>query len=650
MRVAVLGVGLIGGSVGLAAREQGSVVSGWDVDAGVLGAAAERGAVDRAADSAADALDGAEAAFLGPPVGVLPELSAEVLGVAAEDCVVTDVGSTKRARAGATEDERFIGGHPIAGSEASGVEHARADLFDGAAWYLTPGERSSGVLYERLHGLLVSFGARPIAIDAQTHDRLLATVSHLPHVLANVLVSQAAADLTRENEALPRVGPSFRDATRVAGASSSVWTDIYLTNAAAIAERIDDTVERLGRVAADLRAGDAAALRRWNEAARDDRQRLLEADLAGGPVHELSVSVPNRPGIVAQVALALGRGGVNIADMAPAPAPDNRTGAITLGVVGGGAGPRAAGLIGGAGAPRGWGACGGASASRRRAGAGRPRALRTKGAALDGMRCALRVRRAQVRSCVLLAGRLAPGETSVVEPLPSRDHTERMLRRARAPVTRDGAAIRVSPVDELELDRVVVPGDPSSGAFLAAAACVVPGSRIVIDGIGLNWTRVGFFRVVRRMGAVVVGELEDGPAADVVEEPVGDLDVTQAPLEGTTVEPDEVPLTIDELPLVALLGCFAEGETVVRGAAELRVKETDRIAAVVDGLSGLGAEIEATEDGFAVSGGGGLRGGVLDARGDHRMAMLGAGAGLASADGVEVDGIEAAAVSYPALA
>jgi prephenate dehydrogenase len=351
MRVAVLGVGLIGGSVGLAAREQDLEVSGWDVDAGVLDAAAERGALERAAGSIDEALDGAEAAFLCAPVGALPALTAEALAAADAGCAVTDVGSTKLALAAATEDERFIGGHPIAGSESSGVEHARADLFQGAAWYLTPGERSSGVLYERLHGLLVSFGARPIAIDAETHDRLLATVSHLPHVLANVLVSQAAADLSRENEALPRVGPSFRDTTRVAGASSSVWTDIYLTNAAAIAERIDDTVERLRRVAADLRAADAGAVRSWNDAARHDRQRLLEADLAGGPVHELRVSVPNRPGIVAQVALALGRGGVNIADMALAPAPDNRSGAITLWVVGEDAGPRAAELVGELGFP-----------------------------------------------------------------------------------------------------------------------------------------------------------------------------------------------------------------------------------------------------------------------------------------------------------
>ncbi|TMK62009.1 MAG: prephenate dehydrogenase/arogenate dehydrogenase family protein [Actinobacteria bacterium] len=351
MQIAVLGVGLIGGSIGLAARKQGYVVAGWDVDQGVLTAAAERDAVDRAAASAADALTDAEAAFLCAPVGALPSLTAEALAAAGAGCVVTDVGSTKRALAATTADERFIGGHPIAGSEASGVEHARAELFEGAAWYLTPGARSSGVLYERLHGLLVSFGARPVAIDAEAHDRLLATVSHLPHVLANVLVSQAAADLATEGEALPRVGPSFRDTTRVAGASSGIWTDIYLANAEAIAARIDDAVARLQRVAADLRAGDSVAVRDWNEAAGEDRRRLLEADLAGGPVHELRLTVPNRPGIVAQVALALGRGGVNIADMALAPAPDNRTGSITLWVAGDGAGTRAAELIGELGFP-----------------------------------------------------------------------------------------------------------------------------------------------------------------------------------------------------------------------------------------------------------------------------------------------------------
>jgi len=273
--------------------------------------------------------------------------------------------------------------------------------------------------------------------------------------------------------------------------------------------------------------------------------------------------------------------------------------------------------------------------------------LTVYGAELTAIDYELPVASAQVKSCVLVAALLAEGETSVTEPIPSRDHTERMLRRARVPVTREGRVVRVSPVDEIELERIVVPGDPSSAAFFAAAACLVAGSRIVIEGTALNWTRTGFFRIAARMGAVVVGELEDEPKPEADEEPVGELDVTQAPLEATAVEPDEVPLAIDELPLVALLGCFAEGQTVVRGAGELRVKETDRIAGVVEGLGGLGADIEATEDGFVVTGGGGLRGGVLDARGDHRMAMLGAVAGLASREGVEVEGIEAAAISYP---
>jgi len=270
-----------------------------------------------------------------------------------------------------------------------------------------------------------------------------------------------------------------------------------------------------------------------------------------------------------------------------------------------------------------------------------------RGAELRGADHHLAVASAQVKSCLLIAGMLAQGQTSVTEPYPSRDHTERLLCRGRAPFERDGLTVRISPVDELDLEDVTVPGDPSSAAFVAAAACIVPRSKVVLEGMALNWTRAGFFRIAQRMGAVILGDFEERPEAVPSEEPVGDVDVTQAPLEATTVEADEVPLAIDELPLVALLGCFAEGETVVRGARELRVKESDRIAGVVEGLRGLGADIEATDDGFAVRGAGGLEGGVIDSRGDHRLAILGAVAGLASREGVEVEGVEAAAVSYP---
>ena len=269
------------------------------------------------------------------------------------------------------------------------------------------------------------------------------------------------------------------------------------------------------------------------------------------------------------------------------------------------------------------------------------------GRRLHGIDYALPVASAQVKSCVLLAALTADGPTTITEPAPSRDHTERMLRAAGVEVTRDGDRVRVTNQDELTLEEVTVPSDLSSAAFLIAAGVLVPSSRLLLRGVNTNWTRTGFLRILERMGGIVVGELEEHGAPLTDGEPVSDLDVAYAPLNATTVEADEVPLAIDELPLVALLGCFAEGETVVRGAQELKVKESDRITLVVEGLRGLGAEIEATPDGFVVTGTGGLRGGQIEAHGDHRLAMLGAVAGLASREGVRVVGMDAAAVSYP---
>jgi 3-phosphoshikimate 1-carboxyvinyltransferase len=282
-----------------------------------------------------------------------------------------------------------------------------------------------------------------------------------------------------------------------------------------------------------------------------------------------------------------------------------------------------------------------------RATGGRFPPLEVRGARLHSISYELPVASAQVKSCVLLAALAADGATTVMEPERSRDHTERMLLRAGATIHRNGRRVTVTNTDELVLEHVRVPGDLSSAAFMLAAGVLVPGSRLLIRDVGVNWTRTGFLRILMRMQGIVLGDLEDETGELIGEEPVSDLDVAAGVLEGAFVGPEEVPLAIDELPLIALLGCFAEGETVVRGAQELRLKESDRIATVVDGLRGLGAEIEATEDGFAVTGTGGLRGGTLDAHGDHRLAMLGAVAGLASREGVEVRGMEAADVSYP---
>jgi prephenate dehydrogenase len=346
VNVGIVGVGLIGGSIGLAVRERlGAQVIGFDPEAGVREEALRRGAIVEAAASAAEAAAGAEVVFVAAPVSALPGAIDEVLGAAAADCAVSDVGSTKRALVGGRADERFIGGHPLAGAETSGVEHARADLFDGATWYLTPGPATSGALYERLHKVLVGIGAQPTAIDAADHDRVMASVSHLPHVFANVLVAQAARALG-EGEQVPATGPSFRDATRVAGASATIWPDIYLSNRDALITLLDEAGARLHEVREALVAADRSAIERWNDAARADRDALLGTGLAGGAVYELRAAVADRPGAVAQIALALGRAGVNIVDIALSPSRDGSQGVVALWIQGEQQTQRAVALIG----------------------------------------------------------------------------------------------------------------------------------------------------------------------------------------------------------------------------------------------------------------------------------------------------------------
>jgi 3-phosphoshikimate 1-carboxyvinyltransferase len=263
---------------------------------------------------------------------------------------------------------------------------------------------------------------------------------------------------------------------------------------------------------------------------------------------------------------------------------------------------------------------------------------------LEAISYLLPVASAQVKSAVLLAGLYADGETTVVEHLPTRDHTERLLERAGVPVRRRAESVTLRAADRLALGEVEVPGDLSSAAPLLVAAAVVPGSDLTVHGVGLNPRRTGFLDVLERMGARVAAynrRLIGG-------EPAGDVEVRAAALVGATVTAAEVPALVDELPLVALAATHARGETVVRGAAELRLKETDRIEALVEELRRLGAHIRATRDGFRVRGvPARLRGGVFDARGDHRLAMLGAVAGVSSIEGVDLHGADAVDTSFP---
>jgi prephenate dehydrogenase len=292
VKIAILGVGLIGGSIGLAARRRaGAFVCGYDPDSRACELALGLGAIDERAPDLATAVAGAQIVFAAAPVGVLAHTVRKALALAGADCVVSDVGSTKLALEDAREDARFVGGHPLAGAETAGVTHAREDLFEGATWYLTPAPSTPPVLYERLGNLIELLGARPAAIAADAHDRLMASVSHLPHVLANVLVAQAAEVFEREG-CQPAVGPSLHDTIRVAGANTAIWTDIYLANRDALTAAIEEAVRRLQDVCAALTGADADALAAWNERARSARTQLLaETGMpAGGACHPASAA------------------------------------------------------------------------------------------------------------------------------------------------------------------------------------------------------------------------------------------------------------------------------------------------------------------------------------------------------------------------
>lgn len=267
-----------------------------------------------------------------------------------------------------------------------------------------------------------------------------------------------------------------------------------------------------------------------------------------------------------------------------------------------------------------------------------------EGADLHSIEYELPVPSAQVKSAVLFAGLFANGETTVVERFPTRDHTERLLERAGATIRRRPTSVTVRRADRLVLDVVEIPGDLSSAAPLLVAALTVPGSELTVHGIGLNPRRTGLLDVLERMGAriAVYNRRQVGG------EPAGDVEVRASELVGATVSASEVPALIDELPLLALAACHARGETIVRGAAELRVKESDRLAGVVEELRRIGGHVRATRDGFRVKGvPARLRGGAFDSRGDHRLAMLGAVAGVSSIEGVELEGAEAVEASFP---
>ena len=343
-RIAILGTGLIGASVGLAAARAGvEQVAGFDPDPEALALAAERGAVVPAA-SVEEAVAGADLAVCAGPVATLPAQIEEAL--AAGSCTVTDVGSTKAAVCAAAQSPRFIGGHPVAGSEAHGPAHARAELFENATWFLTPAAETDPEHYRLLHGFVASVGALPVAVAPGAHDRLLALTSHLPHALSNLLLNQVGSSRVDGHEALSAAGGALRDMTRVAGANPRIWVDIFLENAGPLAGALAEHRRRVEQLEAALDARDAGFLARWiGEAGVNKRGLLQSAFPDPGALQRVLVRVPDRPGVLAGITQALGAERINIEDFELHHDSPERGGILSVLVAGEAEAARAAALL-----------------------------------------------------------------------------------------------------------------------------------------------------------------------------------------------------------------------------------------------------------------------------------------------------------------
>jgi prephenate dehydrogenase len=346
-RLALVGTGLIGASVGLAAKRGGVPhVVGWDADGESLGIAAERGAVDEAAASLEAAAEGAELALVATPVASLQETVGAVLA-SGSDATVSDAGSTKSGLCGSvSERARFIGGHPVCGSEARGPEHASAELFDGATWFLTPVAETEPERYKLLHGFVASLGAVPVAIDPVAHDRLMAVTSHLPHALANLILNHAGSMRVNGHEPLATAGGSLRDMTRVAGANPRIWIDIFLDNAEELRASLAEHRRRVEDLERALEVGDAGWLARWiGEAAVNRRTLLDEAYRDVGALQRVRVHVPDRPGVLSGITQALGAEQINIEDFELQHMSPERGGTLSVLVSGEEEAGRAAALL-----------------------------------------------------------------------------------------------------------------------------------------------------------------------------------------------------------------------------------------------------------------------------------------------------------------
>lgn len=720
-RILVVGLGLIGGSLVAALRAAGfrGEIVACDRDPEEIARGIGMGLIDAGDTRLASLVAGSSLIVLAVPVLAMEAVMLELAPLVG-DQVVTDVGSTKLAIRAAAErtfgklPARFVLGHPIAGSEKSGVAAANPELYRYHKVILTPGADTDPVALMRVRALWSACGAEVLEMDVERHDQVLARTSHLPHLLAFSLVDT----LARQDERLEifrYAAGGFRDFTRIAGSDSVMWRDIFTANRDAVLAALDDFEAGVARLRTAVAAGDGDTMLAILDRASHARhyfdtllnqtryqameQRNVRYRVAPGGSVTGSIRVPGDKSISHRSIMlgALSEGVTQVQgflegedslatlqafrEMGVAIEGPHQ-GRVTIHGVGmhglkppagplyvGNAGTAMrlfAGLL--AGQAFDTELTGDASLTKRPMGrvadplrqmgavietaeGGRPPLKIRGGQKLQGIAYDMPMASAQVKSCLLLAGMYAEGETRVREPAPTRDHTERMLNGFGYPVDRAGDTAWLQGGGRLTAGPIDVPSDISSATFFLVAAAITPGADLILEHVGINPTRIGVINILKAMGAdlELIDEREAGG------EPVANIRIRHTPLRGIDIPADQVPLAIDEFPALFIAAANAAGTTRLRGAEELRVKESDRLQAMADGLSALGVDNTLYEDGIDIVGrlegqgsdGPSYGGGRIDSLGDHRIAMAFTVAGLRASGEIVIDDCANVATSFP---
>ena len=717
-RVVVVGLGLIGGSFAAALKSAGQVnqIVGSSRSASTLDKGLAMGVIDVAEPDLAKAVVGADLVMLAAPIGVTESLLEKMKPGLDGKTIVTDAGSVKGNVVAAAQNvfghvpSWLVPGHPIAGSEKSGVTATNPELYKDHKVILTPVAETDPQALEKVRFAWACCGAEVLTMDVNYHDDVLAATSHLPHLLAFSLVDTLAKE--GENQEIFRYAAGgFRDFTRIASSDPTMWHDIFIANRGSVLTRVEHFEKGLAEFKQAVLAGDSEAMlgiMTRAKVARDHFTKMLAKKAYSSAMTETQMTFIAKPGgkvagtirvpgdkSISHRSIMLGSLAEGVTEVegflegedALATLQAFRDMGVTI------EGPNNGHVkifgvgINGLKAPPGPLYLGNSGTSMRLLAGllaaqsfdselsgdeslskrpmkrvanplalmgakietqddGTPPLKISGNTPLKAIHYDMPMASAQVKSCVLLAGLYAGGETSVVEPAPTRDHTERMLRGFGYEVKTDGSTATLQGGGTLTATKIDVPADISSAAFFMVAASITPGADLLLEHVGINPTRIGVINILRAMGA----DLEVLNEREVGGEPVADIRVRHAQLKGIDIPEDQVPLAIDEFPVLFIAAACAEGQTRLTGAEELRVKESDRIQVMADGLVVLGIDAQPTADGIVIQGGmigSNTTANAIESHGDHRIAMAFVVAGLRASGDIVINNCANVATSFP---